>query len=272
MTTTPEYHPNWHTLQPEDAFFMGRLAVAGLALPNSAGLSRPSHEVANVGDSVVQHEIDRLVTVADALARIPGVNFSGLAHAQLAPSAAAPEPLQLILAPALPPHAKSAGPLELQTRTHRFQCFVNTRLTLPTPPAEPEVAKTKEGCFSSGPVVAITGRPAVIEAVHALDRDGGPILAHEVDGFGAIILQHEVDHGAGRRAADRIGTRNWVSRANLDGYRAFPIEQAASWPWSCTPEQWQALSRDPQYAYFPTPQLQEAFAAGQEAQRQAAQY
>jgi hypothetical protein len=116
---------NWHPLNVSDAHFMGRLVVAGVALPNAPGLSQPSLEVPDPTIREVQHEIDRLVATAENIARIPGATFAGLHHAQLAPTEAIRTPLDLMLVPT----NVHGAPVETTIRDMGFQCLVNAKIT-----------------------------------------------------------------------------------------------------------------------------------------------
>jgi peptide deformylase len=254
---------NWHPLNVSDAHFMGRLVVAGVALPNAPGLSQPSLEVPDPTIREVQHEIDRLVATAENIARIPGATFAGLHHAQLAPTEAIRTPLDLMLVPT----NVHGAPVETTIRDMGFQCLVNAKISVLHSASGRGTTLTKEGCFSSGPVSVVTRRPDTVTDLEARTRHGELVTALGVTGFSAIVLQHEGDHGRGRRAADTAHVRNWVPRDELEAYRTIKADDAGNWSKHCTPEQWAALSRDPEYAFFSTEELREAFAAGQEAQR-----
>lgn len=259
-----EHH--WRQLNVSDAHFMGRLAVAGLALPNAPHLKGPAAEVTDFGNPAVQREVERLVAAADAIARMPGVAYGGLHHIQLATTPDSPGPLNMMLTPSVVPGART----EITTgQGQPFQCIVNPRLVLPERAAARKLTTPmKEGCFSSGPVSAVTNRPDTIYELDAHNRYGEPIFTAGVTGFPATSIQHEENHGRGIRAADTTSIRNWVSRDVRDQYRKLAPENAGGWSQRCSPEQWLALSGDPEYIFFGTPELQEAFAAGQEAQRQ----
>jgi hypothetical protein len=266
MTTAPSetFPSHWQPLNESDAHFLGRLSVAGLALPNAPGLSLPALEVIDITSPDTQSEIDRLVAAAEGIASIPGTTFAGLHHAQLATTEAVPHPLQILLAP-----AEIRGlPIETTIGGMAFQALVNTNLVLPTITNPRQLTATKEGCFSSGPVTVVTHRPNSIKELTTHSRDGEMLTETGMDGFRAIVVEHEVDHGAGKRAADTPDiVRNWVSRDKLPKYRTVRPSRHERWPDRCFDEQWQALSRDPDYPFLHTEQLREAFEAGVAAQR-----
>jgi peptide deformylase len=253
----PEFPPTWHTINPSDAYFLGRLMAAGLAMPNEPKLSVPALEVADVTAPFVQNEIDRLVTAADSLASIPGISFAGLAHSQLAPSEECPDPLQIFIAPS----SVKGLQTELTIGEMNFQCLINTQLRAPSSPRI--FVKSKEGCFSSGPVSVATKRTSAVHVFEARGRRGEVIKRHTERGLGALVLQHEAEHGEGIRGADKNNTvRNWVSRDSAPEYKKLTPDRAHTWGVTCSAEQWQAFTRDPDYPLFDTEELHMEFLRG----------
>jgi hypothetical protein len=226
-------------------------------MPNEPSLSVPALEVADVTAPHIQTEIDRLVAAADSLASIPGVSFAGLAHSQLAPTEECPDPLQLFIAPTTVAGLQT----ELTIGETNFQSLINTQLRAPG--VSRILVSSKEGCFSAGPVSAVTKRTSNVHIFRARGRHGEVISRHTEHGLGAIVLQHEAEHGEGIRAADREkAVRNWVSRDDVPEYKQLPPEKAHTWGVKCSPEQWQGLSRDADYPLLPTDALQMAFLSG----------
>lgn len=230
--------------------------AAGLAMPNEPKLSVPALEVADVTAPHIQAEIDRLVAAADSLASIPGISFAGLAHSQLAPSEECPDPLQIFIAPT---SAKGLQ-TELTLGETNFQCLINTQLRAPS---NRIFIKSKEGCFSSGPVSVITKRTSDVHIFSARGRRGEVIKRHTERGLGALVVQHEAEHGEGLRGADKQNTvRNWVSRDDAPEYKKLAPERAHTWGVKCSAEQWQALTRDADYSLLGTEELQMEFLRG----------
>ncbi len=238
---------------------MGRLAMIGLAFPNAPSLGLEASSTAGMSSQAIRQEIDRLVVAADAIASIPGAGFLGLAHSQLRPAPANSVPLKIFLAPAEIPGL----PTEITIGARNFQALVNTEITLP-PQGGRTLVRTKEGCFSSGPVSVVTKRPDTIERLTTTTQDGEQITATEITGLPAIVMQHEDGHNHGRRAAAQAigGVYNWVSRDQLTDYRTYTSEDYDKWPTRCSADQVKALFSEPSYAFFPTPELQEAFQLG----------
>jgi peptide deformylase len=253
-----EFPRHWHTMLPDDAHFMGRLAAAGIAPPNASSLHYRAQAIEDFSDPIVQQEVTRLATALDEIARIPGVKAAGLAHSQLAVTKEVPVPLKLFLAPL----AIRGLETVITISGRKFQCVANSSY-LPTPYAGQH--RSKEGCFSSMQASAVTQRADSI-VLEGFSQHGEDLAGPKLEGFAAVVSQHESDHGDGIRAADKAEFTHWVPRSEVEAYRALNPEDAVLRQTLCPPDQWAAMSTRPDYPWLPTNELQVAFLAGHAAQ------
>ncbi|HEX8763037.1 MAG TPA: hypothetical protein VF733_04755 [Candidatus Saccharimonadales bacterium] len=267
MSSEIMYDPS-PMLNVKDAFYMGQLHELGLAAPDDRVLRKRAETVTpeRMVDAAVQHEIGRMIKVAQLIEVLDIGKFGGLAHNQLRPTTPDAMPLRLVLVPTEMPDT----PFAYEGSWAKFQLLGNVSFLTPSEKPEPaedddtSFEKVKDGCFSSATVSVPKNIWTTIYDVQGLNVEGRLVHLPHASGKASRSLQHEILHTHGLRSGDRRGAvRNIVHRDQVWGvYEEFRDDRAYEWSPRLSDVGWHNMTyKDPNYLY-PNDELREAFEAG----------